>query len=107
MLRVSNMRRSGAGFALNGGLMCESVNGTITSPCASAGRIHSKFETAPRVAAAKLVLMTSRRFMLISVLLGLQCLDVPLHSINRIAVGLDPSHLELNGARPVDIKRRR
>src|SRR6185436_5882646 len=107
MLRVSNIRRSGAGFGLNGGFRCESVNGTITSPCASAGRIQSKSAAAPITAAARPVLIASRRFMVISVPLRLESLYVPSHSVNGVAVRLDARHLVLNRPRTIDVKRRR
>src|SRR6185436_778246 len=99
MLRVSNMRRSGAGFGLNGGFRCESVKGTITSPCAIAGRIQSKSTAAPSAAAERPVLIASRRVIFIVILRVLslalgalrvfQSLYVPDHSVNRVAVRLD------------------
>src|SRR5689334_17092450 len=107
MLRVSNIRRSGAGFALNGGFTCESVNGTITSPCAIAGRIQSKSVAAARAAAERPVLIASRRFMVMSIPLGLKSLYVPSHSVNGVAMRLDAGYLITNGSRRIDIKRRR
>src|SRR6185436_8157259 len=111
MLRVSNKRRSTAGLALNGGFTCESVNGTITSPCASAGSTHSKLAVAPRAAAARPVFIMSRRVMLsISILRRLarfQLLDIPRHAINGVAVRLDSGDLVTNRARLINVKRGR
>ena len=59
MVRVSNSRRSGAGFALK--FSGQSVNGTTVSPWAITGKAHSGIPSKPMPATARLVFNMSRR----------------------------------------------